>query len=63
MGGIGATWKFGRKSSEKAAAEKAEKAKAAKLQKAEAIKEAARLKKVEAQQQRHATLAAEKAAE
>lgn len=63
MGGIGATWKFGRKSPEKAAAEKAEKAKAAKLQKAEAIKEAARLKKVEAQQQRHAKLAAEKAAE
>ena len=62
MGGIGATWKFGRKSPEKAAAEKAEKAKAAKLQKAEAIKEAARLKKVEAQQQRHAKLAAEKAA-
>ena len=63
MGGIGATWKFGRKSPEKAAAEKAEKARAAKLQKAEAIKEAARLKKIEAQQQRHAKLAAEKAAE
>ena len=62
MGGIGATWKFGRKSPEKVAAEKAEKARDAKLQKAEAIKEAARLKKIEAQQERHAKLAAQKTA-
>ena len=62
MGGIGATWKFGRKSPEKVAAEKAEKAREAKLQKAEAIKEAARLKKIEAQQERHAKLAAQKTA-
>ena len=62
MGGIGATWRFGRKSPEKLAAEKAEKAREAKLQKAEAIKEAARLKKIEAQQERHAKLAAQKTA-
>ena len=62
MGGIGATWKFGRKSPEKVAAEKAEKAREAKLQKAETIKEAARLKKIEAQQERHAKLAAQKTA-
>ena len=62
MGGIGATWKFGRKSPEKVAAEKAEKAKAAKLKKAEAIKEAARAKKVAEQQERHAELAAKEAA-
>ena len=62
MGGIGATWKFGRKSPEKVAAEKAEKAKAAKLKKAEAIKEAARAKKVIEQQERHAELAAKESA-
>lgn len=62
MGGIGATWKFGRKSPEKVAAEKAEKEREAKLQRAEAIKEAARLKKIEAQQERHAKLAAQKTA-
>ena len=62
MGGIGATWKFGRKSPEKVAAEKAAKAEKAKLQKAEAIKEAARAKKVAEQQHRHAELAAKEAA-
>ena len=62
MGGIGATWKFGRKSPEKVAAEKAAKAEKAKLQKAEAIKEAVRARKVAEQQHRHAELAAKESA-
>lgn len=62
MGGIGATWKFGRKSPEKMLAAEKEKAAKAKLAKAEAMKKAAVEAKVAAQQARHAQMAAEKAA-
>ena len=63
MGGIGATWKFGRKSPEKVLAAEKEKAAKAKLAKAEAMKKAAKEAKVKAQQERHAKLAAERAAQ
>ena len=70
MGGIGATWKFGRKSPEKVAEiKKAQKeadirrAEAQKLEKAEAMKAAAKEAKIKAQQERHAKLAAERAAQ
>ncbi len=62
MGGIGATWKFGRKSPEKMLAAEKEKAAKAKLAKAEAMKKAAVEAKVAAQQAKHAKMAAEKAA-
>ena len=70
MGGIGATWKFGRKSPEKVAEIKkaqaeadVRRAEAQKLAKAEELKEAAREAKIKAQQERHAKLAAERAAQ
>ena len=63
MGGIGATWKFGRKSPEKVLATEKEKAAKAKLAKAEAMKKAAKEAKIKAQQERHAKLAAERAAQ
>ena len=70
MGGIGATWKFGRKSPEKVAEIKkaqaeadARRAEEAKLAKAEAMKKAAKEAKIKAQQERHAKLAAERAAQ
>ena len=70
MGGIGATWKFGRKSPEKVAEIKKAQAEAdarrseeAKLAKAEEIKQAAKEAKIKAQQERHAKLAAERAAQ
>ena len=63
MGGIGATWKFGRKSPEKVLAAEKEKAAKAKLAKAEAMKKAAKEAKIKAQQERHAKLAAERAAQ
>ena len=66
MGGIGATWKFGRKSPEKVAEIKkaqaeadARRAEEAKLAKAEEMKQAAKEAKVKAQQERHAKMAAE----
>ena len=59
MGGIGATWKFGRKSPEKVLAAEKEKAAKAKLAKAEAMKKAAKEAKIKAQQERHAKLAAQ----
>ena len=66
MGGIGATWKFGRKSPEKVAEIKkaqaeadARRAEEAKLAKAEEIKQAAKEAKIKAQQERHAKLAAQ----
>lgn len=62
MGGIGATWKFGRKTPAEMKAAKERAAEKAKLEKAAAIKKAAELAKVEKQQQRHAELAAKKAA-
>ena len=62
MGGIGATWKFGRKSPEQMLAAEKEKAAKAKLAKAEAMKKAAAEAKVAAQQAKHAKMAAEKAA-
>ena len=69
MGGIGATWKFGRKSPEKVAEIKkaqaeadARRAEEAKLAKAEEMKQAAKEAKIKAQQERHAKLAAERAA-
>lgn len=62
MGGIGATWKFGRKSPEQMLAAEKEKAAKAKLAKAEAMKKAAVEAKVAAQQAKHAKMAAEKAA-
>lgn len=62
MGGIGATWKFGRKTPAEMNAAKERAAEKAKLEKADAIKKAAELAKVEKQQQRHAELAAKKAA-
>ena len=70
MGGIGATWKFGRKSPEKVAEIKkaqaeadARRAEEAKLAKAEEMKAAAKEAKVRAQMERHAKLAAERAAQ
>lgn len=70
MGGIGATWKFGRKSPEKVAEIKkaqaeadVRRAEAQKLEKAEAMKQAAKEAKIKAQQERHAKLAAERAAQ
>lgn len=70
MGGIGATWKFGRKSPEKVAEIKkaqaeadARRAEEAKLAKAEEMKQAAKEVKIKAQQERHAKLAAERAAQ
>lgn len=70
MGGIGATWKFGRKSPEKVAEIKKAQAEAdvrraeeAKLAKAEEMKKAAKEAKIKAQQERHAKLAAERAAQ
>lgn len=62
MGGIGATWKFGRKTPEQMLAAEKEKAAKAKLAKAEAMKKAAVEAKVAAQQAKHAKMAAEKAA-
>lgn len=62
MGGIGATWKFGRKTPEQMLAAEKEKAAKAKLAKAEAMKKAAAEAKVAAQQERHAKMAAEKVA-
>ena len=62
MGGIGATWKFGRKSPEQMLAAEKEKAAKAKLAKAEAMKKAAAEAKVAQQQAKHAKMAAEKAA-
>ena len=69
MGGIGATWKFGRKSPEKVAEikkaqEEADlrRAEEAKLAKAEEMKKAAKEAKVQAQMERHAKMAAERAA-
>lgn len=62
MGGIGATWKFGRKTPAEMKAAKERVAEKVKLEKAAAIKKAAELAKVEKQQQRHAELAAKKAA-
>ena len=66
MGGIGATWKFGRKSPEKVAEIKKAQAEAdvrraeeAKLAKAEEMKQAAKEAKIKAQQERHAKLAAQ----
>ena len=66
MGGIGATWKFGRKSPEKVAEIKkaqaeadARRAEEAKLAKAEEMKKAAKEAKIKAQQERHAKMAAE----
>ena len=61
MGGIGATWKFGRKTPEQMLAAEKEKAAKAKLAKAEAMKKAAVEAKVAAQQAKHAKMAAEKA--
>ena len=70
MGGIGATWKFGRKSPEKVAEIKkaqaeadARRAEESKLAKAEEMKQAAKEAKIKAQQERHAKLAAERAAQ
>ncbi len=70
MGGIGATWKFGRKSPEKVAEIKKAQAEAdvrraeeAKLAKAEEMKKAAKEAKIKAQMERHAKLAAERAAQ
>ena len=69
MGGIGATWKFGRKSPEKVAEIKkaqaeadARRAEEQKLAKAEEMKKAAKEAKVQAQMERNAKLAAERAA-
>lgn len=62
MGGIGATWKFGRKTPEQMLVAEKEKATKAKLAKAEAMKKAAAEAKVAAQQAKHAKMAAEKAA-
>ena len=56
MGGIGATWKFGRKSPEELRQTEAEKAAKAKLAKAEAAKKAAKDARVAAQQKRHAEM-------
>lgn len=62
MGGIGATWKFGRKSPEELRQAEAEKAAKAKLAKAEAAKKAAKDARVAAQQKRHAEMLAARTA-
>jgi|GEM_PF-2721640 len=62
MGGIGATWKFGRKSPEKVAEIKKAQAEAD-ARRAEEMKQAAKEAKIKAQQERHAKLAAERAAQ
>ena len=59
MGGIGATWKLGRKS----AAEKAKDEEARRLEKAEEMKNLAQDAKVKAQAERHAKLLAEREAQ
>ena len=59
MGGIGATWKLGRKS----AAEKAKEEEARRLEKAEEMKKLAQDAKVKAQAERHAKLLAEREAQ
>ena len=59
MGGIGATWKLGRKS----AAEKAKDEEAKRLEKAEDMKKLAQEEKVKAQAERHAKLLAEREAQ
>ena len=56
MGGIGATWKLGRKSS----AEKAQDIEEKRIQKAEEMQKLAREEKVKAQRERHAQLLAER---
>ena len=61
MGGIGATWKFGRKTPAEMLQAEQEKAAKAKVEKAVAMKKAAE-EKVAAQQAKHAKMAAEKAA-
>ena len=58
MGGIGATWKFGRKTPEELRQAEVEKAAKAKLAKAEAAKKAAKDARVAAQQKRHAEMLA-----
>ena len=58
MGGIGATWRFGRKSPEELRQAEVEKAAKAKLAKAEAAKKAAKDARVAAQQKRHAEMLA-----
>jgi hypothetical protein len=58
MGGVGATWRFGRKSPEEMRQAEAEKAAKAKLAKAEAAKKAAKDARVAAQQKRHAEMLA-----
>ena len=58
MGGIGATWKIGRKSPEKILKEQQEKAAKEKLAQAEAAKKAAKDARVAAQQERHAKMLA-----
>ena len=70
MGGIGATWKFGRKSPEKVAEIKkaqaeadARRAEEQKLAKAEEMKQAAKEAKVQAQMERHAKMLAEQEAQ
>ena len=70
MGGIGATWKFGRKSPEKVAEIKKAQAEAdakrveeQKLAKAEEMKKAAKEAKVQAQMERHAKMLAEQEAQ
>lgn len=62
MGGIGATWKFGRKTPEELRQAEAEKAAKAKLAKAEAAKKAAKDARVAAQQKRHAEMLAARTA-
>lgn len=62
MGGIGATWKFGRKTPEELRQAEAEKAAKAKLAKAEAAKQAAKDARVAAQQKRHAEMLAARTA-
>lgn len=62
MGGIGATWKFGRKTPEELRQAEAEKATKAKLAKAEAAKKAAKDARVAAQQKRHAEMLAARTA-
>ena len=58
MGGIGATWRFGRKSPEELRQAEVEKAAKVKLAKAEAAKKAAKDALVAAQQKRHAEMLA-----
>ena len=62
MGGIGATWKFGRKTPEEMRKAEHEKAVKAKVAKAEAAKKAAKDARVAAQQQRHAEMLAARTA-